>query len=406
MCLAGLSLLACKKEEDVLSQLIANDPYLSSITNNPAHEVRIIYTQVDRDSRQEPAFKTFSYQPDTFRYFYPASTVKLPAALLSLEKLKDLGIEGLDKNATMLTDSAASNQRSFHTDSTSENWKPSVGHYIKKILLVSDNEAYNRLYEFLGQDYFNKAMISKGYTNTRINHRLSEYVPRPRTREENLTTNPVRFLIGDSLIYSQPLIVSKGIENPESPILRGKGFIRNDSLINEPFDFAYKNYFHLIDQHNLLLALFFPEQFEDGSFDLTRSDYDFIYKYMSIFPGESDLATYQDGSKYPDAWVKFLLFGAEEGEMPRHIRIFNKVGDAYGYLIDNAYIIDMENGIEFFLSAVIHVNSNQIYNDGNYEYDEVGFPFMKQLGRKIYNYELDRDRPVRPDFSYFQSLYE
>ena len=37
-----------------------------------------------------------------------------------------------------------------------------------------------------------------------------------------------------------------------------------------------------------------------------------------------------------------------------------------------------------------------------YEYDEVGFPFLAELGRVIYEYELKRQRAHRPDLSKWQ----
>jgi hypothetical protein len=99
------------------------------------------------------------------------------------------------------------------------------------------------------------------------------------------------------------------------------------------------------------------------------------------------------------------MFGDDKEPMPENIRIFNKVGDAYGYLIDNAYIVDFENKVEFILSAVIHVNNNQIYNDSVYEYDKTGFPFMAELGKTIYAYELSRKRKNPPNLSRFKLEY-
>ena len=106
-----------------------------------------------------------------------------------------------------------------------------------------------------------------------------------------------------------------------------------------------------------------------------------------------------DGERYPDGYVKFLIFGGDAPSIPENIRIFNKVGDAYGFLTDAAYIVDFENGIEFILAATIHTNANETFNDDTYEYDEIGFPFMRHLGQAIYNIELERDRPHRPDLS-------
>ena len=68
---------------------------------------------------------------------------------------------------------------------------------------------------------------------------------------------------------------------------------------------------------------------------------------------------------------------------------------------DSAYIIDTDSGVEFFLSAVIYVNSNGVLNDDDYEYEELGLPFLSALGKKIYEYEISRERKIRPDFSRF-----
>ena len=95
------------------------------------------------------------------------------------------------------------------------------------------------------------------------------------------------------------------------------------------------------------------------------------------------------------------MFGDSNKKIPNHIRIYNKVGMAYGFLIDNAYIIDVKNNIEFFLTASVYSNDNQTLNDDTYEYDQLTLPFLSELGEKIYNYELSRMRSVDPDLSRF-----
>ena len=74
--------------------------------------------------------------------------------------------------------------------------------------------------------------------------------------------------------------------------------------------------------------------------------------------------------------------------MPNHITIHNKVGFAYGYLTDCAYIVDSKEEVEYFLTATIHVNENQTYNDGVYEYDKIGIPFLGELGRLVHDYVI------------------
>lgn len=394
---------SCVQHNNPLEKVIQENQFLKNLAANPDYEAQIIYSQIDRDSLQNPVFTTFSYQVDSSKYFYPASTVKLPASLLALEKINRLNIAGFDKYSKMETDSAFSRQSRVLTDSTAPGMSASIGHYIRKILITSDNDAFNRLYEFLGPDYFNNTLREKGYLRSRIIHRLSL----SRTPEENLHTNPVRFFHGDSVVYGQPLVKSSGKFYSEIPILRGKGYEKEGKIINEPFDFRYKNFFPLDEQHQLLKALFFPEQFPENSFQLNPSDYDFLYQNMGILPGESDIAVYQNKEEYWDSFVKFFMFGSDpSAKIPPNIRIFNKIGLAYGYVIDNAYIVDFENNVEFMLSAVIHVNKNRIFNDGVYEYDSLGFPFMAQLGQQIYQLELKRNKRVKPDLSNLQLLFE
>ena len=71
-------------------------------------------------------------------------------------------------------------------------------------------------------------------------------------------------------------------------------------------------------------------------------------------------------------------------------RIYNKVGLAYGTATDVAYVKD-RNGIEFFLTATILTNKNEIFNDNQYEYDQLGIPFLAALGRELYQFEKNKN---------------
>ncbi len=201
--LVACFLFACAKEQNPLTRVLNEDAELYSVASNPEYEVQILYTQIDRDSLNEPHFTTYNYQVDDRKYFYPASTVKFPSVLLALEKLNHLGIPS---STRMEIDSAYSGQSIVRADSTSWNLEPSVAQYSKKILLVSDNDAFNRLYEFVGQDYFNQRLKEKGYNQSRIHHRLSISL----TKEENARTNPMRFYVGDKVVYEQDIQVGTG----------------------------------------------------------------------------------------------------------------------------------------------------------------------------------------------------
>ena len=59
----------------------------------------------------------------------------------------------------------------------------------------------------------------------------------------------------------------------------------------------------------------------------------------------------------------------------------------------------------FMLSATIYCNSDGIFNDDKYDYDTVGFPFLKHLGEVFYNYERQRKKKRLPDLSAFRMNY-
>jgi hypothetical protein len=405
--LALTILSACSRppqqDEHLLEKLMKTEPqHFQKILNHPEQwEVQILYTQINRDSANRPRFTSFTYRCDSSNYFYPASTVKLPLVLLALEKINNMGKEEL-KQAAMRHDSAYSGQVSVRHDSTSASGLPSVLHYSKKIMVVSDNDAYNRLYEFLGQEAANRSLRSKGY-NMRILHRLE----RPLSPDENRHTEAVSFLNGNQVIWQQPSLVNTDSIRPTRLVKRGKGFMRGDSLVNEPFDFTYKNFYPLEEQQEILQAILFPESVPPTRrFNLTEQDRKFIWQYMSQLPRETLFPPYYQDTLLYDAYCKFLMYGDDRAPIPANVRIFNKVGDAYGYLIDNAYIVDFEHGVEFMLSAVINTNTDGIYNDGIYEYKTVGFPFMRHLGQLIYRYERGRTRPRPPDLSAFRLTYD
>lgn len=381
--------------QDILNQ---NKAVFGDIFDRPEHyEVQIIYTQIDRTPDNTPKFRSYEFGVNADRYFYPASTVKLPTALVALEKLNQLQIVDLDKHTPMRTGAATPPQTSAFLDPTAENLLPSVAHYIKKIFLVSDNDAYNRLYEFVGQQQLNETLWEKGFTDTRIIHRLSEP---GYDKNTNCFTNPVTFYQDNQVLYHQDEVHSQAYSDLKlKQQIKGKGYENNeDAIVMQPFDFRYKNYISLQNLHDILKAVLFPGSVPDEQhFDLTESDYDILYQYMSQYPKEGK--PYYDK---PDGYVKFFMYGGEQDSIPNNIRIFNKVGDAYGYLTDVAYIVDFKNQIEFLVAATIHVNDNRIYNDGMYEYEEKGFPFFEQLGQLIYDFELKRDRDFVPDLSRFR----
>jgi hypothetical protein len=365
------------------------------------YQLQIIYTRIDRDAHNRPHFRDYYYRVDPGRYFYPASTVKLAGAALALEKLNDLGIAGLGRSTPMFSDSLAGITPAVSRDRTAADSLPSISHYIKKIFLVSDNDAFNRLYEFVGQEELNRRLWDMGYRRVQIRHRTGLRLPAEKERH----TNAVRFEDHGKKLYEQPARYSRLTFAPRHDSA-GKGhYNTRHELVHRPMDFSDRNRLPLADAHMMLRSIIFPEAVtKNRRFRLTDGDYQFLYRCLSQLPTETVHPAYDTAEFYP-SYVKFLLFGGDRRlKMPPGIRIFNKPGWAYGYLTDVAYIADFTHQVEFMVSATVYVNKDDIIGN-KYEFNETGKPFMKALGKLLYEYELQRKRKYRPDLSRYKMTY-
>jgi hypothetical protein len=219
-------------------------------------------------------------------------------------------------------------------------------------------------------------MELKGLKPFRINHRLSIPNSGSKTIQSILLTKDdqtiEKFASYTTEKYS-PLQLNK--------IKKGHGYLENDTLVKEPFDFSNKNYYPLETLHNTLKRIIFPNNFKKSErFHITEKDREFILFSMQNLPKNAGY----DPVEYYDGYCKFFMFGDTKENIPASIKIYNKVGDAYGTLTDCAYIVDSEKNIEFMVSATVLVNKDGVFNDNAYEYDEVGLPFLAELGRQLY----------------------
>jgi hypothetical protein len=372
------------------------------LANKDVHRLQIIYTVIDRDKKNRPTFRNYYFNYDPGLYFNPASIVKLPLAILSLEKLNELKKYHLHAYSTVYFDSSRSWHKPLAKDTTSRDGKPTIAHFIKRAFLISENDPYNRMYQFLGQETINRKLHEKGYKDARITRQFMGLTP-----DQNRITNPLHFIhtFGD-ILYVQPEQVNHDSFDFSRQILIGKAHWNSrDSVVNQPFDFTRHNNLSLETVQQMLQSVMFPASVpEKQRFNLTDHDRKFLYQYLSQFPSETPDPKY-DTSKFYDSYVKFF-FRNSNHKLPQGVRVFNKVGWSYGFLTDVSYVADFNNRIEFMLSVTLYVNSDEILNDGKYEYNSIGYPFLYQLGQAIYQHELNRRRKYKPDLSDFKINYE
>ena len=368
--LLTISLWAQDRENPLAAILKSEDTLISKVMNHAeAHELQIIYTQIDRDTSGNAVFKTYRFPEDPKAYFYPASSVKLPIVIFAMEKFlgKKMGAQGVFDLDTPYKIEGDSITSTFRKD-------------ISEIFAVSDNAAYNRLFEFLGRDTINAMLRRIDLVPAQIVHRVG-------------VTNSAAAKTRDIIVYTSAkdsVVLPGSVSAPISPlqltgIQKGKAYMDEDSLVSGPMDFSEKNYFPLQTQQEVLKRLFFPQHYDaDKTFALSEKNRAFLIETMQKPPRLSGY----DSQKYYDSYGKFFIYGDKKTKIPKYMHIYNKEGDAYGTLTDNAYIKDDYSGVEFFLSATILVNKNEVFNDDMYEYDTVGIPFLAELGRRVYQFEL------------------
>jgi len=365
-------LIACSGQvspKDPIEHVLASeDPRIKSVMENlDAHEIQILFTQIDR-SGDSITLTDHTFQIDEEAYFYPASTVKFPIAVLALEYVNEL--KELDLHTR------------FYVEG--DTLETTVSDEIEKVFAISDNAANNRLVELLGQDRINERLQKKGIKPVRIAHRLST------SNADEVVTKPLIVYLNDSTIKSMGSSTNSPPQDLRlKEIIKGSGYVDEDTLVLEPFDFSQKNYYPIIAQHATLKRVLFPDLFNKSQqFGLDDKSRRFLLEAMKSRPRELGF----DPEMYYDSFVKFFLFGDTQSPYPEHIEIYNKVGYAYGTLTDCAYVQDVKNNVEFMLTATILVNSNGIFNDNVYEFEEVGIPFLAALGQELHTLELNRKK--------------
>ena len=334
---------------------------VKKVLKNPKkYEFQILLTElIERKNKFK--LKRKKLLVNNNNYFYPASTIKLPIALLTIEKINENPI--LNLNSSFLIEG----------DTTLTTFKKEI----LNLFVLSSNESYNRLFEFLGQDYINSKLIEKGFKNFRISHRLSTI------KSGNLKTKEIKFYKDKELVHIQKSIYNKPLNKLKLKKLnKGVGFFKDNKLIDKPMNFSYKNYFSIKGLNDIIISLFFPNVLKNKKFNLSKIQLEFIKYSMSTTP--SDLG--YSNNEYQDNYTKFFIFGNRD-EMINTI-IYNKVGNAYGYSIDNAYIYNKKSDRHFILTASIYTNENNILNDNIYEYDEISIPFLSEIGIILTNHKF------------------
>lgn len=385
--LAGMGTVAAggaMAQDRPLSSILQSHPGLAEVVDQATdYRLQVVLGLVEAAPDGRPSLVQHEFRAGA-EYFYPASAVKLFAAVAALEKLAELrqttGLP-IDLDTSLVFHPLFEDEELEDKDQDNiDGGILTVRQQIREIFLVSDNQAFNYLYELVGQDGLARSLHRAGLDAPRIVHRLSE----PRSEQENRRYPKIDF-IGRDFAFSLPQRTSEPLPQSElAPRIGvGRGYYSSEELIEAPMDFTPKNHFPLTDLQRGLCMVVRPEVDCGGTgFRLDDADREVMLEAMVQYPRQSTNPVY-DPQEYPDDHVKFLLPGLARVIPRERLRIYNKVGQAYGFTTENTWVVNADTGEGFFLAATLYTNANGILNDDQYEYDAVALPFMADLGEAV-----------------------
>jgi hypothetical protein len=436
--------VAEKEQKQFWKQLTDSIPEFKHVfKKNAEFRFEIIYGQVNHEPGKLPRIRKY-YFGDASQYFYPASCVKLPVALKTLQKLNTLQgdtaggewylqfedtaicggnrypnksdhflrvkepmravkaaalcgarteefcvINGIDPDNAIETGALiiANKQRPF-----------TVNEQLSEMLIYSHNGFYNQLFDFsTGEESQFNARVK---ITTRFMPCIGENVD--VTSESVLISGATALTIRNKperIDDVKKNIFTKGL-------LVGKGVMNGDKVIKGPKNFTKHNAMQLETIQNALIEVVFPGYLPQGSFyEINEEQRRMLIKYLGMKPSEDRIVSDTAFLHVKDDYTNFLFTGQSHTDLPAGIRIVNIVGQSYGFLTDVMYFADEVNKVDFFLAARIYVNDDGILNDDKYEYEEIAYPLFEKLGKEIYKYELKRTKAYATNLEWMLQIF-
>ncbi|MEW6773960.1 MAG: serine hydrolase [Bacteroidota bacterium] len=391
-------------QKNILDSLLNNLPIEQKklLDNKDLYRLQIIYTKISYSQNDSVRFEDYYFNYSDTLYNYPASMVKLPASIVSIKKTEVLNNPEIDWNNKIIFDSLFC-QKAMTTDSIGLPYYPHLQKWIKRMCIISDNDAYTHTYDYINCRTFHQWLKEWGFENARISHKFiskcindSTYYT-PTMYILNKENDTIYIQHQDSMCKFSKLEKNYSIGYTIKKIKKKRRTIR----IKMPKTFIHHNDWTLAYSHQLMKYLVFDNYLKKLSLYFYHRDS--LIKYLGAYPREyAELLV--DTNAYYDTWKKFFIYeGKYKSIQHDTLRSINIIGRAYGFLSETAYIVDFKNKIDFLLSASIYVNPDNLMN-GKYDY-ETAYCLFYQISRLIYEYEKKQPPKASSQFQYYEKLF-
>jgi hypothetical protein len=372
---------AQKTKDEFYQSLLGKDSLVDYVLKNRnKYRLQFVVTDIQRDQDGQEEFTTYDFT--TGEYFYPASMVKLPTAVAMFEILDSLNFS---------RESYIKMNRDFNcggsgfVDLTMKRNIP-ISLAIEDMLSISDNAYYSMFFNVVTPKLLNYKLSTRQLKNTNIyggftgcprgklleTHSYSLFSPEGMLQ----VSYPKAALDSSEFMYRLPFTANK---------LIGKYQIENGKKVEKPYDFNSFLDYPLTDIHKTVFRLVFPQNVSANErFQVSFDSRKYLLKCMGNFPREMKNTSYHNKDVYPDNYYKYTIIGNKpELASSGRYRIFSKIGIAYGFVTESAYVVDFENQKDFIVSVSIYVNEDEIINDNVYEYSKIARPFIANFTRLI-----------------------
>ncbi len=374
-------LTAQKTKEEFYQSLLGKDSLVDFVLRNrDKYRLQFIVTDIKRDQDGQEEFTTYDFT--TGEYFYPASMVKLPTAVAMFEILDSLQ---LSRESYVKMNRDFNCGGSSFVDLTLKRNIP-ISLAIEDMLSISDNAYYSLFFNVVTPKLLNFKLSERQLKNTNIyggftgcprgkwleTHSFSIFSPEGRLQ----ISYPKSALDSSEFMYRLPYTTQK---------LVGKYQIENGRKVEKPYDFNSFLDYPLGDIHKTVFRLVFPQEVAAKErFQVSFDSRKYLLKCMGNFPREMKNSSYHNKDQYPDNYYKYTIIGNKpELASSGRYRIFSKIGIAYGFVTESAYVVDFENQKDFLVSVSIYVNDDDVVNDNVYEYSKIARPFIANFTRLI-----------------------
>ncbi len=338
-----------------------------------------LHIQIYYSRREKGIWRQYGFRPDA-EWFAPASLVKLPLCAFLLADLQHRKID-FRRASIAFPEMPNCAERAAELRQAQR-----VTRVIERALVLSDDSAYCALYDYFGPakiaEWFARLGYPVGTKGTRVQARFGSCGP-----ERSTITGPVLVYQDRRLVHEEKRRAPFRLIAAPKPIQVGRAWISGARRIEGAKDFTTNNTMPLATIHQLLLVLIDPNsqashlngalKFPDP-LQLNADARAFLIDCMARHPSACESCNYTERKQTE---TDFRLLAVGDRQWPAGLQVRNKVGWAFGYLSDVAHLRLGQK--ECVVSCVMYLNADGVLNDGRYEYDSVGRPFMAELGRLL-----------------------